>query len=91
MAIAVVFTPPSMTSEQYDECIRQLEGNGAGAPTGRLYHACYKSGDQLQVFDVWDSAESFESFGPTLMPVLQQLGINPGQPLIGEIHNIIEG
>lgn len=90
MAIAVVFTPPSMNFEQYDECIRRLEKAGAGQPSGRLYHACYKSGEQLQVFDVWDSMESFERFGQTLMPVLQQLGINPGQPAISEIHNIIE-
>ncbi|HEX8843347.1 MAG TPA: hypothetical protein VF791_01825 [Pyrinomonadaceae bacterium] len=37
------------------------------------------------------TSESFESFGKTLMPVLQELGINPGQPAIGEIHNIIKG
>jgi hypothetical protein len=90
MAIAVVFTPPSMNTEQYDECMRQLEEAGAGSPPGRLYHACYGSGAQLQVFDVWDSTESFERFGQTLMPILQQLGINPGQPAISEIHNIVK-
>jgi len=89
MAIAVVFTPPSMNSEQYDECIRRLDAAGAGRPAGRLHHVCYFNGEQLRVFDVWDSIESFERFGQTLMPILQELGINPGQPAIGEIHNII--
>jgi hypothetical protein len=89
MAIAIVFTPTSMNSEQYDECIRRLDAAGAGSPAGRLYHACYFGGEPLRVFDVWDSMESFERFGQTLMPILQELGINPGQPAIGEIHNII--
>jgi hypothetical protein len=90
MAIAVLFTPTVMNTEQYDECMKRLNEAGADAPSGRLYHACYFNGEQLRVFDVWDSAESFEQFGQTLMPILQQLGINPGQPAIGEIHNIVE-
>jgi hypothetical protein len=91
MAIAIVFTPPAMNPEQYDEIIRRLDEAGASAPPGRLYHACYRGGNQLNVFDVWDSRESFERFGQTLMPILQQVGVNPGQPVISEIHNIIEG
>ena len=91
MAIAVLFTPPSMNVAKYDECIRRLEQAGAGAPAGRLYHACYGSGDQLRVFDVWDSKESFERFGQTLMPILQEIGLDPGQPAISEIHNTIQG
>lgn len=91
MAIAVVFTPSSMNAAKYDECIRLLEQAGAGAPQGRLYHACYGSNDQLRVFDVWDSKESFERFGQTLMPILQQIGLDPGQPSISEIHKTIQG
>jgi hypothetical protein len=91
MALAITFTPVSMTAGQYDACIRSLEQAGAGAPRGRLYHACHRSGDQLRVFDVWESRESFERFAQTLMPILQQLGIDPGQPEITEIHNIIPG
>lgn len=91
MAIALVFTPVSMSTEQYDETIRRLNQAGAGAPAGRLYHVCYRNGDQIGVFDVWDSTESFEQFGQTLMPILQALGVNPGQPTVSEIHNIIKG
>ena len=91
MAIAVVFTPPSMNVAKYDECIRRLEQADAGAPAGRLYHACYGSKDQLRVFDVWDSQESFEQFGQTLMPILQEIGLDPGQPSISEIHKTIQG
>lgn len=89
MAIAVLFHPRPMSTDQYDECIRMLEEAGAGHPPGRLYHACYESDGGLNVFDVWESKESFESFGPTLMPILQRLGINPGEPAISQIHNVI--
>jgi len=80
-----------MTTEQYDECMKRLEAAGVGAPAGRLYHACYGAGDRLRVFDVWDSPESFDRFGPTLMPILQDIGIDPGVPEIVEIHNVVRG
>jgi hypothetical protein len=89
MAIAVLFRPRPMSTGQYDDCIRMLEEAGAGHPSGRLYHACYEGDGGLNVFDVWESKESFESFGPMLMPILQKLGINPGEPAISQIHNVI--
>jgi len=91
MAFAMLFTPVAMSTNQYDECIKQLEKAGAGAPKGRLYHACYGTGTKLRVFDVWESMETFERFGQTLMPILQQLGVDPGQPEIVTIHNTIKG
>lgn len=59
MAVAFLSTPASMTAEQYDRVIKQLEGSGAGAPPGRRFHACVGQGDHLMVFDVWDSVEEF--------------------------------
>jgi hypothetical protein len=40
---------------------------------------------------VWDSMESFEKFGETLVPIMNELGADPGQPQVAEIHNIILG
>lgn len=91
MALAIVFTPSSMTAEKYEEIIRRLEAAGAGSPAGRLYHVCYGSSDGLQVTDVWDSMETFDEFGKILMPILQELGVNSGEPVIKEVHNIIQG
>ena len=91
MAITVRFTPKSMSAAKYDECIKRLEQAGARAPKGRLYHVCYGSGDALRVLDVWESPESFDEFGQTLMPILQELSIDPGTPEISEVHNIIQG
>ena len=41
------------------------------------------------VFDVWDSQDSFERFGQTLLPILAALGVDPGPPSMMAIHNII--
>ncbi len=89
MAFAIAFKPVGMDVARYDECIRRLEAAGAGAPAGRLYHACHGSGDQLLVFDVWDSMETFQAFGPTLGPILQALGVDPGTPEITPVHNVM--
>lgn len=91
MAITVTFTPAAMTGAQYDEIIRRLEAAGQGAPAGRLYHVASQGPGAVQVVDVWDSPETFGAFGQTLMPILQDLGIDPGQPAIAEVHNIIAG
>ena len=91
MALGFYFTPNAFTPAQYDEAISRLEAAGAGAPAGRQYHVALETDGQIQVFDVWDSQESFDAFGQTLMPILAEAGVDPGQPQVSEIHNIIEG
>ena len=91
MAITVLFTPRSLTASQYDESLKQLENAGAGVPPGRLYHVCFGTGTSLHVMEVWESQDAFNAFGPTLIPILQQVGIDPGQPDISEVHNSIQG
>ena len=90
MALAFYFSPtPVMTAQQYDECIKRLQKAGAGHPRGRVYHACFGTSESVAVFDVWTSQAAFEKFGQTLMPILHQLGVDPGQPRVMEIHNVI--
>jgi hypothetical protein len=43
----------------------------------------------LRVREVWDWREKFDAFGERLMPVLDEVGIDPGEPEFLEIHNII--
>ena len=78
-----------MTAQQYDECIKRLQKARAGHPPGRVYHACFGTNESVTVFDVWTSQAAFEKFGQTLMPILHQLGVDPGQPRVMEIHNVI--
>ncbi len=91
MSFVVRFNPPSLSSQQYDEVIKRLEAAGAGAPQGRLLGVAFGPKDALHVSDVWDSRENFDRFGQTLMPLLQEMGIDPGTPEFIEVHNIIQG
>jgi hypothetical protein len=34
--------------------------------------------------------EEFQSFGKTLMPILESLDLELGKPVISEVHNIIK-
>ena len=89
MAIGIYFSPAAMSAAKYDECIKLLKKAGAGNPAGRSYHAAFGPTDKLMVFDVWTSQAAFDKFGKTLMPILQQLGIDPGQPSVMPVHKVI--
>src|SRR5207244_3080981 len=91
MAVGYYFAPQSMSAQQYDEVLKRLEAAGQGSPTGRQYHVSFYEGDKLRVFDVWDSKESFEKFGQTLMPILNEVGIDAGEPMVAEVHKVITG
>jgi hypothetical protein len=45
----------------------------------------------VQVFDVWESQESFEAFGATLLPIMAAAGVEPGQPMVAPVRNMIKG
>jgi hypothetical protein len=90
MSVLVRFAPPgATTTEQYDETIRRLEQAGDFPPEGLEYHVCFLSDGDVQVSETWESREQFDAFGQRLMPVLAEVGIDPGEPEILEIHNII--
>src|ERR1017187_1905522 len=89
MAIGIYFSPAAASAEKYDECIKLLKKAGAGHPAGRSYHTAFGPKDKLMVFDVWTSQAAFDKFGKTLMPILQQLGIDSGQPMVMPVHKVI--
>ena len=91
MALGFYFTPPGFTPAIYDETVKQLEAAGAGSPPGRLYHVALESGGLIQVFDIWESQETFEAFGATLVPIMTAAGVDPGQPMVASVHNVIQG
>ena len=81
--------PRQCRRRKYDECITLLKKAGAGNPSGRSYHAAFGPPDKLMVFDVWTSQAAFDKFGKTLMPILQQLGLDTGQPQVMPVHKVI--
>jgi hypothetical protein len=90
MSILIRFAPASLTAEQYDESVRKLQGNGPWPPDGLDYHVCFGSEGKLRVSEIWDSREQLDAFGERLMPVLAEVGIEPGEPELMEIHNIVK-
>lgn len=90
MSIVVRFTPASLTREQYDEAVRQLEQDGTFPPDGMDYHVCFGAEGNLRVSEIWDSREQWEAFGERLMPVLADVGIQPGEPDVYEVRNIVK-
>jgi hypothetical protein len=78
-----------MTSQQYDEAIRELEATGEFPPDGLEYHACFGPEGSLRVSEIWESHEKMAAFAQRLMPILAEAGINPGEPEFLEVHNTI--
>ena len=91
MSVLIRFEPPSLTTEQYDESIRRLEQGGDWPPDGLEYHVCFYANGQLRVSEVCSSREQWEAFGQRLMPLLEDIGIEPGEPIVLECHNTISG
>ena len=92
MALGFYFRPQSFPKERYDEVVRRLDQAGASSPPGRSYHFAWVGEDDgIVIFDVWESRESFEKFGETLVPIMNELGADPGEPTVVEIHNMILG
>jgi len=95
MAVVVVFQSPSLTQERYEESVRRLTG-GRGrleSPSdwpveGLLVHVAGESGSGFRVVDVWESEEAFARFGETLLPVLQEIGVE-GAPEVYPVHTLV--
>jgi hypothetical protein len=89
MSILVSFGPASMTTAQYDEATSKLEAAGIWPPDGLDYHVCFGTDGALRVHEAWDSQEKLDAFGERLMPILSDVGIDPGKPDVVEIYNIV--
>jgi hypothetical protein len=90
MSVLVRFAPEAQTNtDQYDEVIRRLEEGGDFPPDGLEYHVCFLADGNVRVSEIWDSREQFDAFGQRLMPLLDEVGIDPGEPQLLDIHNII--
>jgi hypothetical protein len=89
MSVLIRFTPTSLTRQQYDDVTRRLEEAGDWPPDGLDYHVLFGSEGNLRVSEIWDSQEQLDAFGERLRPVLAEVGIDPGEPELLEVHNII--
>ena len=77
------------SEESLKEIRRLNEVLGDDGPVGCEYHCCFGTDGNLKVSEVWESQEKLEAFGKTLMPILADVGIDPGQPEILPVHNTL--
>jgi hypothetical protein len=91
MAQAFYFVHDGFTPEKYAKALKQLEAAGAGAPKGRTLHVALESDGAIQVFDIWESQADFDAFGPALMPILAELGVELKPPMVATVHNVMKG
>jgi len=89
VAIVAIFEVDGATASKYDEVLRRLTEIGQRVPDGQLYHICYGDKQRLQVINVFESAAKLDAFGATLMPILQEMGIE-AKPTVFDVYNIIE-
>jgi hypothetical protein len=89
MSVLIRFAPASLTVEQYEEAVRRIQENGEWPPDGMELHVCFGSDGNLRVSEVWDSQAQLDAFGERLMPVLSEVGIEPGQPEVLDVHSVV--
>jgi hypothetical protein len=78
-----------MNEQQYRAVVAQLEKDGPWPPDGLVHHSCFGEGDGLMVFEVWEDQGALDAFGKRLMPTLEQQQLDPGQPQVMPVVNIL--
>ena len=83
----VLFEATNLSSQDYDNILKELEAVGKLYDERRLSHVSYNRNGTWCVVDVWDSKEAFDDFAQnTLMSVFGKLGLNPPPPTILPAH-----
>ncbi len=92
MAIVAFFNDiRNCTTEQYYEVLTRLAQAGADPPKGQLYHVMYMKDGAPHVIDVYDTPENLQAFGELLAPILADMGIEAGPPVVVEAENTMAG
>jgi hypothetical protein len=82
MPIVAVFQSPTLTQEEYAQVVSRITDGKTRMESpddwpvgGLLAHIAGEGENGFRVVDVWESEDAFRQFGDTLMPVLQELGV----------------
>ena len=79
LAVVMFMRWTGVTPEQYD-AVRDTVGWEEAAPAGSQVHVAWFDDEALNVTDVWDSEEAFQTFfAERLAPAVEKAGIS-GQP-----------
>jgi hypothetical protein len=81
MPVVAVFE--GVTQEQYEQVVSRItdgktrmESPSDWPVAGVLAHAAGQGANGFRVIDVWESEDAFNSFGETLIPILQELSVD---------------
>jgi hypothetical protein len=77
--IGIYIVTTNMTIAQHTTGRERLRQAGAPEAAMKL-HSCFGEDGKLQVFDIWETQEAFDTFLTYLGPVMQELGIELAQP-----------
>lgn len=95
MAVVLVHQGAGLTQESYEEVVRKLTGgktrleSPADWPVeGLLVHAAGEADGGFRVVDVWESEEAVQRFGETLIPLLQEAGVE-AEPQMYPAHTFV--
>jgi hypothetical protein len=90
----VIVSPPGLTQEQYDETVRRIFPSGRlSSPEdfpveGMLVHIAGESANGFRVVEVWESEAALQRYSETLVPILQEQGVE-GQPEVYPTYNFV--
>ena len=92
MPVLIRYAPPGLTKAQYDAVGEAFQERGQQWPAdGLIAHIGFGPDGDVRVSEVWESREKLEAFQQTLMPILQERGVNiegDAPEIIDEVHGI---
>jgi hypothetical protein len=88
MSVFVRYPASNLTKGQYEAVHRALTEAGDWPTDGCQFHVCFGEENDMRVREIWESREKFEAWGETLMPRIEEAGIQmSGEPEVFEVHN----
>ena len=87
----VQFDFPDMKAKEYDQVWQDLRNAGHANPKGLIHHVGAPTEKGMKVVDIWESAEKFNEFGKTLMPILTKQGFKATEPVVLPIYTVYDG
>ncbi|GHB51886.1 hypothetical protein GCM10010347_22160 [Streptomyces cirratus] len=88
MAVLLRLALPGVATEKYEALNTKLRQT-PGILDGCVFHVCAKTGDGLEVFDVWESEQQLKAFQEKMVPIAAGLGWpQTGEPEILQVHNL---
>ena len=95
MPVVAVFQSPSLTQEAYEKSVARVSGGKSRVESpsdwpveGLLAHIAGQGENGFRVVDVWESEEAFNRFGETLIPILEEIGVE-GRPEVYPTHTFV--